>query len=364
MTALGRLPYDALEVLLGHVDEPTLRSCAVAHRFWTEPSQRLLFSAIRLNFVTGPAFARALNSNRALGGYVRTLVCDARSGCLSLDAWVGHDLVALERLELCDADISQSLLSFVLSLASLRKLVLRRCAVTQDIDYELLLHAIPPLQALELRGLRGGKNDKHAFRAHTMLELVNFTELHSLMVTLTGPDECELVRIVLASNARLRELRLFILENNRKLEYPHERTSQSRYHPTKLTPGTVMRKWNTDSIHILSLSATADDSALPLVFGCLRETAFPRLRHLTVGLYWGRSGCRDGPLFEPFGSQGQHRWQKGWVLSPTRAKALSSVKVDVEGPWAIADSTEFLKLFGEANRPGVLEVDWHGSQRT
>jgi hypothetical protein len=103
----------------------------------------------------------------------------------------------------------------------------------------------------------------------------------------------------------------------------------------------------------LHLSVIADAECVPLVFGLLQRTSFPRLQCLFITLDNLDTNTLFDPLRAPSGSV--HNAQQ-WSLDHSLASRLSSVHISLPLIDTLANATGFFELFGAANRPGVLRV--------
>jgi hypothetical protein len=105
------------------------------------------------------------------------------------------------------------------------------------------------------------------------------------------------------------------------------------------------------------LSISSDEESVPFIFGLLRLTTFPRLRSLFIELEPSVPHKEDIVVFDPFqaGGASDHTVQV-WTIDRSLAARLECVHISLIGIDVLHRATDFLELFGAANRPGVLCV--------
>jgi hypothetical protein len=179
-------------------------------RSWTETSQRLLFSAVKLGVRKADAtrFGKALRKNRRLTQLVRSLTCLGDTALFAFNTQMWDDFTALARLDLRDMSISKEALNFILHVPALRTLVINRCFIVNRPDYDRILATTSAHVFLEGLELRGAWEQNTAPRGglSTMVARTGFRHLHHLLVGIVDDADWDLVRELLAGNRHLSKL--------------------------------------------------------------------------------------------------------------------------------------------------------------
>jgi hypothetical protein len=114
----------------------------------------------------------------------------------------------------------------------------------------------------------------------------------------------------------------------------------------------------------LRLDVYSNEETVPFIFGLLRKTSFPRLRHLCLDIgtsYAGHLMMTHGNLHATFnplatGRDGSSHSIHNWVIPSSLATQLESVLVTLPHIEVLKRARDFFMLFGEANRPEILRV--------
>jgi hypothetical protein len=111
---------------------------------------------------------------------------------------------------------------------------------------------------------------------------------------------------------------------------------------------------------VFTVSSWAIFLAIPSVFGLLRCANLPKLLRFDVLLR--RSEWRT--TWDPWVNLSNYMDPgRYWRLPSTATSALQSARLEVAaGISEVIDGTALGMLFGDANRPDVLTVEWNGAR--
>jgi hypothetical protein len=204
------LPHDLLVSVLANAQSPTLAACALVCRSWSDTSQRLLFSVVKLGVRKADAtrFGKALRKNRRLEQLVRSLTCLGDVALFAFNTQMWNDFTALARLDLRDMSISEEALNFILHVPALRTLVIDQWFIVNRPHYDRILATTSAHVFLEGLELRGAWEQNMAPRGElsTMVARIGFRHLRHLLVDIVDDADWGLVRELLAGNRQLSKL--------------------------------------------------------------------------------------------------------------------------------------------------------------